>query len=346
MILIPPLLASHWPETGHWDNVQPVGQGHIHASFRVEAGQGTYFLQRFNHMVFPSPETVAHNIIRLHSLTAPSEIQSLPAWIPTSEGKPYACDEEGHLWRIFPWIEATEAPHSPPPEQLALVAKAYGRWTRHANQLELSDICPPIAEFHNLSSSWTEFTDAWNQAGGHRKYAAAETYFGLCEGAWLVERYLLLVKRLPLRIIHADAKLDNVLFHPDTRLPSHVVDLDTMMPGYLWMDLGDMIRSMAASFTEEDPRVSEVHVKEELVEAILAGYCESLSGWMLKTEEDTLLLGAELILWEQALRFLTDYLREDRYYPVSYPEENLVRAQNQWMLWDSFGSLTAHFRLD
>ena len=31
----------------------------------------------------------------------------------------------------------------------------------------------------------------------------------------------------------------------------------------------------------------------------------------------------------QAIRFLTDYLNNDKYYGAKYPEQNFVRANNQ-----------------
>jgi hypothetical protein len=40
----------------------------------------------------------------------------------------------------------------------------------------------------------------------------------------------------------------------------------------------------------------------------------------------------EAICWEQAVRFLTDYLEGDRYYPVSRPAHNLDRARTQLRL--------------
>jgi hypothetical protein len=41
------------------------------------------------------------------------------------------------------------------------------------------------------------------------------------------------------------------------------------------------------------------------------------------------MLGAQWVIWVQALRFLADYLVGDVYYPVKYPEHNLVRGRNQ-----------------
>ena len=38
------------------------------------------------------------------------------------------------------------------------------------------------------------------------------------------------------------------------------------------------------------------------------------------------------MIYMQAIRFLTDYLNDDRYYGAKYPDHNLVRAINQTVL--------------
>jgi hypothetical protein len=52
-------------------------------------------------------------------------------------------------------------------------------------------------------------------------------------------------------------------------------------------------------------------------------------------------LGAELVIYMQAVRFLTDYIKGDVYYKVTRPGQNLDRARNQMGLLDSIHSKKA-----
>ena len=39
-----------------------------------------------------------------------------------------------------------------------------------------------------------------------------------------------------------------------------------------------------------------------------------------------------MMIYMQAIRFLTDYFNYDKYYKINYTEQNLVRAKNQMYL--------------
>ena len=42
------------------------------------------------------------------------------------------------------------------------------------------------------------------------------------------------------------------------------------------------------------------------------------------------------MIYMQSLRFLTDYINNDAYYAIQYPEHNFVRAGNQTTLLGKF----------
>ena len=48
-----------------------------------------------------------------------------------------------------------------------------------------------------------------------------------------------------------------------------------------------------------------------------------------KYELQNIVKSIEIIFLEQGIRFLSDYLSFNKYYEVTYPEQNLVRAKNQ-----------------
>lgn len=327
-------VLAAWALTGPDISVSSIGTGHIHKSFKVQTAEKTFFLQKLNSLVFPDLEAISANLIELGKVNFFGEVSSLPAFIPTLSNEPYFTDLEGESWRLFPWIKSDVASSSRSTEETARhTASVFGAWTATVNQsIELEAIRPAIAGFHQLPEIYSRFTEAWNSSSGHRKYQASETCSRLSEGDFVLDMYRQLLASLPLRIIHGDAKADNIL---SGAKQTCVIDLDTVMPGYIWMDVGDMIRSMACSLPESSDQLDQIWIEPQIVQAILEGYGQGIGDLASPSEIESLRLGPCCIIYEQAVRFVTDFLQGDIYYPVSYPDENLVRAQNQLLLWES-----------
>jgi len=132
---------------------------------------------------------------------------------------------------------------------------------------------------------------------------------------------------LPARVVHNDAKLDNVLFDATTGEALCVVDLDTVGPGLASIDFGDMVRSMSGSHLEDEVDLSLVGVREDLFTAISRGYLSAMGGVLNRAESRSLVLAGQVLTLEQAIRFLTDHLLGDSYYRISRPGHNLDRAR-------------------
>lgn len=127
----------------------------------------------------------------------------------------------------------------------------------------------------------------------------------------------------PQRVMHHDAKISNVLFHEKTGKVICPVDYDTVMPGYYFSDLGDMIRSMASA--AEENQTAEPVIRKAFYEAIVTGYTDVLGGILTASERKYIHAAGLLMIYMQSLRFLTDYLNGDIYYQVSHESENLKK---------------------
>ena len=134
---------------------------------------------------------------------------------------------------------------------------------------------------------------------------------------------------LPRRVTHNDTKLDNVLLDSASGRGLCVIDLDTVMPGSLVYDFGDMVRMGASTAAEDEPDLGKVALDLERFEQLALGYLGEVRGLLAPAERDLLVFGAWLITFEQALRFLGDYLNGDTYYRVAYTEHNRIRARTQ-----------------
>ena len=114
-----------------------------------------------------------------------------------------------------------------------------------------------------------------------------------------------------------------------------VIDLDTVMPDTILADFGDMVRTFTNSQSEDSTDYQEIEARIGIFEALCKGYLSEVKEILTTEEKDNLLEGAKWIILEQCLRFLTDYLAGDIYYPTKYSTHNLVRANNQMYLFIS-----------
>ena len=62
------------------------------------------------------------------------------------------------------------------------------------------------------------------------------------------------------------------------------------------------------------------------------GLIEGSAGVLTEKEIEMLPMGAKVIILEQGIRFLGDYLNGDVYYKTSYDKQNLYRTRTQLKL--------------
>jgi Ser/Thr protein kinase RdoA (MazF antagonist) len=143
---------------------------------------------------------------------------------------------------------------------------------------------------------------------------------------------------LPKRICHCDTKVSNMLFDKDGSVLC-VIDLDTLMPSFIFSDVGDFLRTAANYVAEDCPEIDKVGFNMEIFRSFISGYLESAGSFLTEVERENLPYAAALFPFMQAVRFLTDYINGDTYYKIAYPEHNLVRTRNQMAL---FRSVLSH----
>jgi Ser/Thr protein kinase RdoA (MazF antagonist) len=124
--------------------------------------------------------------------------------------------------------------------------------------------------------------------------------------------------------MHHDCKISNILFHRKTGAIICPVDLDTVMPGLFFSDLGDMIRTMCCTADENSTDWNNIAIHEAYYKAVMAAYRSATNGLFTAAEEDHLPYAGLFLIYMQAMRFLTDHLAGNIYYKVQYPEQNLT----------------------
>jgi hypothetical protein len=339
-------ISARFAVAGALLGVEPQRGGHIHDSYLLsyEESGGTkrYLLQRINNVVFPEPDKVMENIGRVtehirgalsRNGVADIDRRTL-ALIPTVSGESWWHDEDGD-WRMYRFIEGVETfETAQDADQAYQAGAAFGCFQRL-----LADFPPPrlhdtIPDFHDTPRRYEALEQAIRTdrcgrvAGVHDEITLARSHRSwagmLMEGRHRGE--------LPERVVHNDAKISNVLFEAAGGKALCVVDLDLVMPGVAPFDFGDMVRSMTSSGAEDEADLSKVDFQWPLFEGLARGYMDEARAFLTEAERIHLVLAGKLITLEQGVRFLTDFLDDDRYYRTERPEHNLDRCRTQFRL--------------
>ena len=331
-------IARQFFTIGRWLGAQPVGNGHINDTYRIDfevAGMPQAFLlQRLNHQIFHRPEALMQNIRKVSDyLSLQDYAYQVIHPIPTLDGKLLYTDAAGNYWRVFPFIENSYAPETLVDTKIAFeAARAYGAFARALRTFPAVELVETIPGFHDTDRRWEVFTDMLEKNPAQRAQHSGAEIAAMQEALPVFESISRMKKSgaLPLRVTHNDTKAGNVLFDTNTHKALAVIDLDTVMPGTILSDFGDMVRTFAPDKPEDNPMA--VSLRQEMIAALLEGFLSETADWLNATERQHLMYGAAWITGEQALRFLTDWIAGDVYYKIHYPEHNLIRARNQLAL--------------
>ncbi|MDR3367390.1 MAG: aminoglycoside phosphotransferase family protein [Prevotellaceae bacterium] len=329
---------------GKVEEVKPLGAGHINDSYmvRTQGGAPDYVLQRINHHIFKDVDALQNNIKRVtdhirQKLAAQGEpdiARKVLALVPTAQGALYHRSPDGCYWRVMPYIAGSKSVDEVSPKLSFLAGRAFGQF-----QAMLADLpAPPLAEtipnFHNIEARLATFRQAVksNLSGRLPKVESIVAEIEKRADDMCRVEQLHRDGKLPKRINHCDTKVNNILFDLATDEVLCVVDLDTVMPGFVVSDFGDFMRTGANHGKEDDENTDNVFFLMDIFEAYAKGYLETAKSFLTPLEVELLPFGAKLLTYMQTVRFLTDYLDGDAYYKIKHPEHNLQRTKAQLKL--------------
>jgi hypothetical protein len=325
-------------------SVRPFGSGHINDTFKVETLEKMapdYLLQRKNHYVFKDVPGMMDNIRRvtehirkkLEQVEGADPDREVMTLIPTKEGEWYTRDEKGNYWSMFLFIPDSVSYDVVHDDRMAYEGgRAFGRFQRLLADLPGPPLNVTIVDFHNMAWRFENFHKALKaDTVGRARSVQKEIDFTLAREDEMVSYYKYLCDHLPERITHNDTKFNNILFDKNGRALC-IIDLDTVMPGYVAYDFGDSIRTAANTGEEDDPDLDKVTFNRSVYENFSRGFISEIREALTPEEIESIPFGAKYMTFIMGIRFLTDYLEGDIYYKISDPEQNLRRVRTQHKL--------------
>lgn len=313
------------------EEIQPFGSGLINRTWLVKTFYQNFILQKINQNVFKNPWHIAENIevvvayLKDHH---PDYFFVAPQKTKSNEG--LVCMQE-ECYRLFQFVEGAHT-HDvvQNTKQAYEAARQFGSFTRSLSGLPLQELKVTLPHFHDLHRRYEQFKEACSEGNELRIKEAETEILYLHDQADIVETYNKICSsdRFKRRVTHHDTKISNVIF--DARGKGIcIIDLDTVMPGFFISDVGDMMRTYLSPVSEEEKDFSQIEVREEYFKAIVQGYLACMKEELSEEELRHFVYAGKFMIYMQAIRFLADFLQNDRYYGASYKGHNYVRAKNQ-----------------
>jgi Ser/Thr protein kinase RdoA (MazF antagonist) len=339
-------ILSHFDLKENAVTATPFGNGHINDTLRVvvASGEAKYVLQRINHHIFSQVDMLQNNI---HTVTShirkkleernETDIdRKVLTFLPTKDGKRYYHDGENY-WRLCLMIPKSKSLEAVTPELSFEAGKAFGDFQSMLADLPADALGETIPNFHNMEFRLRQFHDALEADAAGRVGEVQDLVREIerRSKAMCLQEDLYRAGKLQKRINHCDTKVNNVLFDDTSNKVLCVIDLDTVMPGYVLSDIGDFIRTAANTGAEDEPDPAKVNVNMEIFKAYTLGYMETAQSFLTPLEISLLPYGGRLLTYMQTVRFLTDYINGDTYYKIHHPGHNLQRTRAQFKLLQS-----------
>lgn len=320
--------------------LQPLGNGIINDSYKIVADDKQYVLQRINHHIFKNVAQLQDNILRVtthirHKLIAKgvSDVErKVLNFLQTIDGAYFYKDEAGNYWRMMDFITDSYSYETVNEMSAYKAGIAFGDFQNMLSDLPGEPLFETIPDFHNMESRLDMFRETVRKNPSGRLAEVrnlVDEIEARADEMCKVER-LHREGKLPKRINHCDTKVNNILFDADGNAMC-VVDLDTVMPGYVLSDFGDFMRTAANNGDEDDENLDRVSINLVIFKAYAEGYLKS-ADFLTPLEIELLPFGAKLLTYMQTVRFLADYIDGDKYYKIRFPKHNLQRSLAQFQL--------------
>ena len=328
-------IVSKFEITGNVTDVRPMGEGLINDTYKVfidASDKPKYVLQRINNAIFQNVDMLMDNINKVTTHLRKKNKNTLH-FISANDGKLYYFDGEKY-WRVMVFVPDSITYQAVTPEYSYIAGKSFGEF-----ESLLADLKEPLGEiipdFHNIEFRLKQLRDA---VAEDRVGRVKEVQYYLDEifkreEKMTVGERLFREGKLPKRVCHCDTKVNNMLFDKEGNVLC-IIDLDTVMPNFVFSDYGDFLRTAANTGAEDDLNLDNIDFNMEIFNAFTKGYIEGTKGFLLPIEKENLPYAALLFPYMQTVRFLADYINGDTYYKIKYPEHNLIRTKAQWRLFE------------
>lgn len=320
----PSAVLTHFSIESKGYTIRPLRQGYINDTFTLlQDDAPLYILQRLNAKVFSNIDVLMQNIDYALPYLNNKNYHGITL-IRTTDDQPYLNLNDREYWRMLTMVPNSIAFNTTQDENIALEAgKIIAKFHSLLQETPLDIFEDTIPRFHDLTLRKQQFEEALKSASSEKLTEAKKAI--LFAKNTLEEFRNYDPGKLPLRICHNDTKLNNILFDKEDNRALCLIDLDTLMKGYFHFDFGDAVRTIVNTANEDEKDLSKITFNKRLYEAFIDGLTKN-SDFLTDVEIQHLAFGVKFMPFMHGIRALTDYLKGNIYYKVTYETQNLDRC--------------------
>ena len=330
-------------------DISEIKSGHINSTYLIEFKDCRYILQLLNSNVFASPFGVMNNInlitehIRKRVVYEGRSVQrSVLNFVKTRYGQTLAL-VNGEYWRCMEFMEGGKTYELIDNEKIFEEAgKAIGDFQYLLHDFHTRLLDDTIPHFHDTPYRYEKFKQLIKENKNNPRLEECKKEISFINKHKAIMDYItsrIESKEFPRRVCHNDTKISNIMIDEDTGKFMCLIDLDTVMKGSVLYDYGDALRMGASTALEDEVDLSKVGINLRLIDAFTRGFLyetrpRNNAIYITEAEINSLYYGFLIITLELGMRFLHDYIDNDKYFRVDpkRPKHNLERARNQLKL--------------
>ena len=303
-------------------HLEKISTGYINDTYKLYINKKPkYILQKINTTVFKNVKNIFHNIDLIQS----NKVDIGVKFIPSKSKKLYTIIDNKDYWRLMNYEPGSYTyNNSNDPATAFECVKVLSSFHKNLNSINITNFKDIISDFHNLPYRLKEFKSVLKTANKEEiKNCTNQINFVKKISRRFDSIYN---SKINLRVCHNDSKLNNILFNKENKAIC-LIDLDTIMPGLILYDFGDAVRTIVNPVSEEEIDLNKIKFNKKMFKAFIDGFQELFTNIDLN-EKNLLPLSVALMPFMHGLRALNDHLSGNKYFKVTYLNQNLIRAKN------------------
>ena len=322
---------------------QELNSGHINDTFLIKTTEKPhYILQKINGNVFKNVEALIKNKVfisqhlqgKMNKFSKEYIHKNELCFTKAKSGAFFYKDNLENYWNLSFFIADSITYEKTPSKEIAFEAgKITGDFLNNTADVDCDELETILPDFHSVTQRYNQFLEALNTTSEKQK-EQAKTLINFVQthiSKMQVLDVAIAEQKLPIRVTHNDTKISNILFSKNQKAIC-LIDTDTVMPGVLHFDYGDAIRTICNAADEDEKDINKVQFQMEYFKAYTLGFSERVKKSCTDNEIDYLPISIQILPFIMGLRFLTDFLNNNKYYKIKYPLHNFDRTQNQFAL--------------
>ncbi|MBQ8300016.1 MAG: aminoglycoside phosphotransferase family protein [Clostridia bacterium] len=330
------------------DLIEIFGEGRINHTYKITLRDGLrrseYLLQSINTFVFQDASALMENLAAVTKHIKQNNGRSIEYIRCKQEGNDDVSyvyiGEDGKAWRMYHYIDADVYQCIVHPYHAYMLGQAIADFSKALSTFDASSLVETIPDFHNTPKRFSDFLLSVTEdviSGDCRSKKDEETVRQIKFVLERKDKFGILAENqksgaLPIRVTHNDPKISNVLVDKKTNVPICMIDLDTCMPGTILYDVGDALRSVANTASEDEKDASLVDFSTVIFESFVRGFLKGMSGLLTDAEIELIPYSVWILAMELGMRFLKDHIDGNKYFKTQYDGQNLERARIQFKL--------------